>query len=488
MKKTLLLFCLGLSIQGLNAADTYTQNENVYNVAAVSDNTSWTNYAASSFEGGEGTAESPYLIKTAEQLAKLAKDVNEGVSTYENTYFKMVADIDLDGHDWTPIGYNRTVGEGDEAVNESVDFSGKFDGNGCKISNLYITKLPNYKSMGLFANTSQTFELRNLTIESGDITGEMVVGAFVGSNNGIVENCVNKAKVSCFFYYAGGIVGSNYRQGTVKHCTNYGYILAGSGGSNGMSAGGVTGSNYNLVEECANYGDVETLGTGAGGIVEMMEGGTVRNCFNRGAIKGPERLGGIIGEALGRGGNCEVYNCYNAGTINADAIYAGAILGLGMFINSNKLTIKDVYNNSDIFSGSSWGSVADFMGNFDLTEATFMTTDEMKADDFVTKLNSLSGSEETVWMADTKNINDGYPILGYMENISTGITSPAAGKDFNVYAAEGAIVVEGAEGEPMQVYTVGGQMVYSGKAASVSSKAGLYVVRVGNKAYKVVVK
>ena len=91
-------------------------------------------------------------------------------------------------------------------------------------------------------------------------------------------------------------------------------------------------------------------------------------------------------------------------------------------------------------------------------------------------------------MADTKNINDGYPILGYMENINTGITSPAAGKDFNVYAAEGAIVVEGAEGEPMQVYTVGGQMVYSGKAASVSSKAGLYVVRVGNKAYKVVVK
>ena len=88
---------MGLSIQGLNAAGTYTQNENVYNVAAVSDNTSWTNYAASSFEGGEGTAESPYLIKTAEQLAKLAKDVNEGVSTYENTYFKMVADIDLDG-------------------------------------------------------------------------------------------------------------------------------------------------------------------------------------------------------------------------------------------------------------------------------------------------------------------------------------------------------------------------------------------------------
>lgn len=444
----------------------------------------WKDLAAESFDGGDGTAESPYLIKTAEQLAKVAKDVYDGDTDYADTYFKITADIDLDGHDWYPIGCNYSTGE--ELVNNY--FRGKFDGCGHKITNLTVPQMDEYRSSGLFGSTEEGFELRNLTIESGDITGEMVVGAFVGSNNGIVENCVNKAKVSCFFYYVGGIVGSNYRQGTVKHCTNYGYILAGNESANGMSAGGVVGSNYNMVEECANYGNVETMTSGAGGIVELMEGGIVRNCFNRGAIKGPERLGGIIGEALGRGGNCEVYNCYNAGTINADAINAGAILGLGMFISSNKLTIKDVYNNSDIFSGSSWGSVADFMGNFDLTEATFMTTDEMKADDFVTKLNSLSGSEETVWMADTKNINDGYPILGYMENINTGITSPAAGKDFNVYAAEGAIVVEGAEGEPMQVYTVGGQMVYSGKAASVSSKAGLYVVRVGNKAYKVVVK
>ena len=484
MKKTLLLFCLGLTVQSKSAAEVNPFQNDVNKVAAASDGTMWKDLAAESFDGGDGTAESPYLIKTAEQLAKVAKDVYDGDTDYADTYFKITADIDLDGHDWYPIGCNYSTGE--ELVNNY--FRGKFDGCGHKITNLTVPQMDEYRSSGLFGSTEEGFELRNLTIESGDITGEMVVGAFVGSNNGIVENCVNKAKVSCFFYYVGGIVGSNYRQGTVKHCTNYGYILAGNESANGMSAGGVVGSNYNMVEECANYGNVETMTTGAGGIVELMEGGTVRNCFNRGAIKGPERLGGIIGEALGRGGNCEVYNCYNAGTINADAINAGAILGLGMFISSNKLTIKDVYNNSDIFSGSSWGSVADFMGNFDLTEATFMTTDEMKADDFVTKLNSLSGSEETVWMADTKNINDGYPILGYMENISTGITSPAAGKDFNVYAAEGAIVVEGAEGEPMQVYTVGGQMVYSGKAASVSSKAGLYVVRVGNKAYKVVVK
>lgn len=66
----------------------------------------WKDLAAESFDGGDGTAESPYLIKTAEQLAKVAKDVYDGDTDYADTYFKITADIDLDGHDWYPIGYN----------------------------------------------------------------------------------------------------------------------------------------------------------------------------------------------------------------------------------------------------------------------------------------------------------------------------------------------------------------------------------------------
>lgn len=474
---------MGLSIQGLNAAGTYTQNENVYNVAAVSDNTSWTNYAASSFEGGEGTAESPYLIKTAEQLAKVAKDVYDGDTDYADTYFKITADIDLDGHDWYPIGYNYSTGE--ELVNNY--FRGKFDGCGHKITNLTVPQMAEYRSSGLFGSTEEGFELRNLTIESGDITGEMVVGAFVGSNNGIVENCVNKAKVSCLFYYAGGIVGSNSRQGTVKHCTNYGYILAGNESANGMSAGGVAGSNYNMVEECANYGNVETMTTGAGGVVALIEGGTIRNCFNAGDVTGPEHVGGIVGEALGRGSNCEVYNCYNVGALEGTAA-VGSGVGLAIFQNFNTLTVKNIYTSSDIFSGSACGSATDFFGNFDITETPAMTSEEMKAEAFVTTLNEGSESEETIWLADTKSINNGFPILSYMDTEATGITSQKLNDNVSVYPTDGRIVVEGADGKQMQVYTIDGRMVYSGKAANVSSKSGLYVVRVGNKSYKVVVK
>lgn len=483
MKKTLLLFCLGLSLQSLTASEFYSYGRNVNSFAAVAGGTQWKDFAASSFGGGEGTAESPYLIKTAEHLAKLAKDVYDRTSTYANTYFKLVADIDLAGHDWFPIGYNYTIGD----ENSNVSFCGKLDGDGHKITNLNLQGLTDHRSMGLFGNTEAGFELRNLTIESGTISGDMVVGSFVGSNNGLVENCVNKVDVSCIFYYAGGIVGSNYREGVVRKCVNYGGVTAGSKGGNGMSSGGIAGSNYNLIEECANFGNVETMTNGAGGVLGTFEGGVVRNCINTGKVTGPERLGGIIGDALGRGANCEAYNCYTVGEMDGTS-NIGAVLGLAMFQNFNTLKIHGMYYSSDVFSGSSCGNVTDFFGTFEIIDAPTMTSEQMKAEDFVTTLNNGSGSEDKIWTADTKNINNGFPVLSFMESIGTGIASQTFNDNINVYAADNRIVVEGADGEMMQVYTVGGQMVYSGKASDISSEPGLFIVRINNNSYKLLVK
>lgn len=75
-----------------------------------------------------------------------------------------------------------------------------------------------------------------------------------------------------------------------------------------------------------------------------------------------------------------------------------------------------------------------------------------------------------------------------MESIGTGIASQTFNDNINVYAADNRIVVEGADGEMMQVYTVGGQMVYSGKASDISSEPGLFIVRINNNSYKVLVK
>lgn len=87
-----------------------------------------------------------------------------------------------------------------------------------------------------------------------------------------------------------------------------------------------------------------------------------------------------------------------------------------------------------------------------------------------------------------KNINNGYPVLSFMENQSTGITSQKFSDNVKVYTTGGRIVVEGAKGKSMQVYSVDGQMVYNGKVADLSSEAGLFIVRINNNSYKVLVK
>ena len=57
--------------------------------------------------GGAGTAESPYLIKTIDDLNKLSADVNRGID-YHGIYFKLESDLDYSGvtggSNFTPIG------------------------------------------------------------------------------------------------------------------------------------------------------------------------------------------------------------------------------------------------------------------------------------------------------------------------------------------------------------------------------------------------
>lgn len=73
---------------------------------------------------GAGTEASPYLIESAEQLAFISDMVNGGVTTYENTYFKLMTNIDLNNLTWIPIGASKERA-----------FKGNFDGNNNTIMN-----------------------------------------------------------------------------------------------------------------------------------------------------------------------------------------------------------------------------------------------------------------------------------------------------------------------------------------------------------------
>ena len=89
---------------------------------------------ADSYAGGDGSKTNPYEIATAKQLAKLARDENNGNTpqAFLGKYFKLTADIDLSGGIWMPIGKYYNDGNGNRL------FFGKFDGNGHVIKNMHI--------------------------------------------------------------------------------------------------------------------------------------------------------------------------------------------------------------------------------------------------------------------------------------------------------------------------------------------------------------
>ena len=87
----------------------------------------WDGTVGDGFGGGQGTESDPFLIYTAEELAFMAHTVNNG--NFEGAYFKLMADLDLAGIEWTPIGQGSNSSFDYE--NAGADrFCGHFDGNG----------------------------------------------------------------------------------------------------------------------------------------------------------------------------------------------------------------------------------------------------------------------------------------------------------------------------------------------------------------------
>lgn len=130
---------------------------------------------ADSYAGGDGSKTNPYEIATAEQLAKLARDVNNGNTpqAFLGKYFKLTADIDLSGGIWMPIGkyYNYGNGNGDNRL-----FFGKFDGNGHVIKNMHIQweGTEARSAWGLFstlqgASSTNLTTVTNLIIENAKV-------------------------------------------------------------------------------------------------------------------------------------------------------------------------------------------------------------------------------------------------------------------------------------------------------------------------------
>ncbi|MCD7947244.1 MAG: Ig-like domain-containing protein [Oscillospiraceae bacterium] len=311
----------------------------------------WNGQIATQYGGGDGTEASPYIISAGDQLACLALKVNSGIS-YEGAYFRLDANLDLNGRDWTPIGYSGT---------EDQPFMGSFDGNGHIIRNLQIVSTVSYKPVALFGyldgatvenlglaacSVSSLYRAAGLAAVAADST---IDGCWVTGSISLVSTSANAA---------GGIVA--YASDSSIQNTWNGAAISSPGGDIGGIGGWLAACDLSA---CWNVGAITsaTRINAQGGIAGRCSSGIISDCYNIGSVSASGSYstsvsydsnfiylvgtGGILGAV---GANTTIQGCYNAGSVYAESGRAGGIAGNIYVTGINPVDLYECYNIGDI--------------------------------------------------------------------------------------------------------------------------------------------
>ncbi len=280
----------------------------------------WSGYADDYFQGGDGTVNSPYQIATARQLAYFANQVNSG-NSYSGYYIALTNDIDLGAYKWMGIGV----------------FAGTFDGQGYKISNIYmddtISTQKTYissgynNSLGLFNYVSGA-TIKNIVLYNPKI--------LIDSTTIAVEN-------------VGGIVGLAEMGSTIYNCL----VMGDTDGLKSTSAyiQNITSASSRYSQTCAGV---------AGGVVGCLNSESVMmGCQNRVWVNGLYGVGGLVGDMRNAS---TIQGCVNYGPVTlSDKWYTSTILfsttssdnycqGVGGIVGFNKYYVNGIDNEPNEFS------------------------------------------------------------------------------------------------------------------------------------------
>ena len=218
----------------------------------------WGDFANTSWYTEADANATEYHITTAEQLAGLAKLINEQDNSvmFKGKTVYLDNDLDLAGYEWISVGNGLRQDNATKVDPEGYySFCGTFDGQGHVISNLYSHD-------SLLDNDDNYIPDSNLATPHGrDV-------------------------------YKTGLFGSVYK-GTIKNL-------------------GVENADIWI-----DPNDVSTYGEGI--LVDFLEDSTVENCWTTGSITGgmyfEKWIGGVIGITLG---NCKISECYSKATITGN--------------------------------------------------------------------------------------------------------------------------------------------------------------------------
>lgn len=376
-----------------------------------------------SFAGGDGTKENPYLISNAREL--------ESITELDKCY-KLTQDIDMTGVKHTPIGKDI-----------ENPFTGTFDGNHHTISNVEMES--DSVIIGFVGRLVENGEVKNLTLDgvkiqmTGDNGNDMYAGGIVGFNlEASIVGCNLKGKIvvegqaSSKRLYVGGIVVAN-EKGMVKRCSNNAKIeLENLDGSiSGSFIAGIVSHNRGIINECKNQGDI-TVSSAKGdiviaGVVGMGDAETIKDCFNEGTIKASGNnqvhIGGIAGEIME---SQKIQECFNVGKVEiGNAAEYSAYLGgiVGYEIGENTITencyylegVKGVVENNQSKEKVTEVTLADAK-----KKATF------KGFDFDTTWGMLEGYTYPMLRAFDNFSNTAKVTIGEVAATGSAVTPPVA--------------------------------------------------------------
>ena len=220
--------------------------------------------------------ESEYHITTAEQLAGLAKLVNDKTASvsFEGKTIYLDNDLDLSGSQWTPIG---------DGSNQGRFFAGTFNGQHHKIMNLYHHSTGDELIRnGLFGVVSDGGTLKNLLVIDADIAsndGSLLAGILADwVNGGTVENCYTSGKIE-------NNVGSKFVGGLIGQCTWSTQVKG-------------CGSDAKVISTESNEDDVDTVGGLIGQWENSADSSSITDCWFGGSVSCNNiysAVGGILG-------------------------------------------------------------------------------------------------------------------------------------------------------------------------------------------------
>ena len=186
-------------------------------------------------------------VNNAAGMAYFAQHILAG-NDYSGKTVSLTVNIDLSGHNWEPIGYAAECLEDNGTI-----FNGTFDGQGHTVTN--ITSPFPYDNMGLFGAVGDDGVVKNTVVANINFTGTNTnTGAVAGMLNGAAYNC-SAITLSGTGATAASLVGELGANGSLKNC----FV-------NTSATNGLADVNGGTIENCYMRGATSFVGGGTGDV------------------------------------------------------------------------------------------------------------------------------------------------------------------------------------------------------------------------------